>query len=159
MVNTQLNRHTRHISRHPSAPLTPRRSGELSWKANIDSLLGCWCNPKILIANKLIARNWQCEPLCSLCDQSLKLLNTCVCTVSLHGRFGPLFPHGLMVLCRCRCMVISQKNGGTLRYMGDQKRNEKELPHSLFTQPETCGRNAIARSLKPSQQRQQGFLA
>lgn len=112
---------------------------------------------KILTADKLIARNWPCEPLCSLLIRNLKLLNTCACIASLHAKSGSLYPPGPMGWYRHQYMELRWKTGGTLRYEGDHRRSAGRLPPCLSTQPGTYGRSVIAESSMASLQRRRGF--
>jgi hypothetical protein len=70
------------------------------WTANAEGKyrLFVWLlvQNRIPTADRLLTRNWSCNPICILCDQDLKRADTYVCTVSMQEKCGKGSLFGLM---------------------------------------------------------------
>jgi hypothetical protein len=53
---------------------------------------------KILTADKLLARNWPCNPMCPLCDQEDETGGIYVCNAFLLRKYGYWWRHGVITL-------------------------------------------------------------
>lgn len=92
---------------------------------------------KILTADKLIARNWPCQPVCSLCDQELEsadhLCLHCVFAQKVWLLMAHVTNNGLVHVPARRQGVLPRKLGGTRKWQGYRaSKSKRELRRRIF---------------------------
>jgi hypothetical protein len=98
---------------------------------------------RILTADRLLARNWPCNPICILCDQDLETADH-LCLHCVYAReVWQRVLSGLMAWLQSMYLMFLLRLGGILQFRGGLRINGARQRRFLSTLPGACGRRGI----------------